>query len=70
MFATEGIFFAMASSSSASSYADYSSLFLSNSIIDPQTQSGYGSLVLTEATSSNMRVYQSTFFTIRLTCST
>ena len=38
-------------------------------MIDPQTAAGYGSIILKGATSSNMQVYQSTFFTIDVTCS-
>lgn len=69
MFATEAIFFAMAESASATSYSDYSSLYVSNTIIDPQTALGYGSLILRSITSSNMQVYQTTFLTITLTSS-
>ncbi len=69
LFITESIFLAMLTSSSATSYSDYSQLFISTLIINPQTSSGYGTIVLQSATSSNMQVYQSTFFTITLTCS-
>lgn len=68
MFATESIFFAMTSSASATAYTDYSSLFVSNAIINPQTEVGYGSLIVKEVVSSNMQVYQTTFFTIKVIC--
>lgn len=68
LFITENIFFAMSTSASATAFADYSQLFVSNAIIDPRTQAGYGSIVLQSVTSSNMQVYQSTFFTITLKC--
>lgn len=38
-------------------------------MIDPQSEAGYGWVVLQNITSSNMQVYQTTFFTIDLTCS-
>jgi hypothetical protein len=69
LFITENIFFAMSTSTSATAYSDYSQLFISNPIINPMTAGGYGSVVLQSVTSSNMQVYQSTFFTITLTCS-
>lgn len=68
LFITENIFFAMSTSSAATAYADYSQLFVSSAIINPMTAVGYGSVVLQSVTSSNMQVYQSTFFTIFLTC--
>ena len=68
LFITENIFFGMATTSTATSYSDYSQLFVSNTIIDPQTQAGYGQIILTGASSSNLQVYQTAFFTITLTC--
>jgi hypothetical protein len=59
----------MSSSALATAYSDYSQLFVSNPIVNPQTQAGYGSIILQSATSSNLQVYQSTFFTITLTSS-
>lgn len=69
MFITQSIFFGMATSADAASYADYSQLFVSSAIINPQSNSSYGSIVLKDVTSSNMQVYQSTFLTITMTCS-
>ena len=69
MFATESIFFGMYESVSSTSYTDYSNLFLANTVIDPQTEAGYGSIILKSITSSNMEVYQSTFCTIDVICS-
>lgn len=69
MFATESIFFAVAESSLSTSLADYSSLFVSNPVINPMTQPSYGNLVITAATSSNLQVYQTTFFTLTVVCS-
>ena len=59
----------MATSADAASYADYSQLFVSSAIINPQSNSSYGSIILKDVTSSNMQVYQSTFLTITMTCS-
>jgi hypothetical protein len=56
----------MSASANATSYSEYSELFVSNTIINPQNAVGYGSIKLTSVTSSNMQVYQSTFFTIIL----
>lgn len=67
MFVTENIFFAMATSATATSYSDYSELFVSNTIISPLTAVGYGAITLQGVSSSNMFVYQTTFFTINLT---
>jgi hypothetical protein len=69
MFSTEELFFAVAESSSSTSFADYSSLFISNPVLNPMTQSSYGSIIITNSTSSNMQVYQTTFFTITAICS-
>ena len=69
LFITENIFLAMSSSSSATAYSDYSELFISSTIVNPMTAGNYGSIVLQEVTSSNNQVYQTTFFTITLTCS-
>jgi hypothetical protein len=69
MFITQSIFFGMATSVNATSYADYSQLFVSSAIINPQLTAGYGSIILKEVTSSNMQVYQSTFLTITMSCS-
>jgi hypothetical protein len=68
LFITENIFLAMSTSAAATSYSDYSQLFVSSAIINPMTAVGYGSIVLTSVTSSNNQVYQSTFFTISLAC--
>jgi hypothetical protein len=65
---TESIFFAMATSSAATAYSDYSELFVSNTVISPQSV-GYGTIVLQSISSTNLQVYQTTFFTISLTCS-
>jgi hypothetical protein len=46
LFITEDIFFAMLASSAATAYSDYSQLFVSNQIINPQTTAGYGLIVL------------------------
>jgi hypothetical protein len=46
MFATESIFLGMYESSSSTVYADYSNLYLSNTVIDPQNHVGYGWVVL------------------------
>jgi len=59
----------MATSIDATSYADYSQLFVSSAIINPQLAAGYGSIILKDVTSSNMQVYQSTFLTITMVCS-
>ena len=59
----------MYESASATLYSDYSDLYISNAVIDPQTEAGYGSIILKGVSSSNMEVYQSTFFTINATCS-
>ena len=64
MFATESIFFGMYESVNSTSYTDYSNLFLANTVIDPQTEAGYGSIILKSITSSNLEIYQSTFCTI------
>lgn len=68
LFITENIFFAMSTSASATAYSDYSQLFVSNAVINPQTIGTYGSVILQSVTSSNLQVYQTTFFTITLTC--
>lgn len=59
----------MSTSSTATAYSDYSQLFVSSVIVNPKTAANYGSIVLKSATSSNNQVYQTTFFTITLTCS-
>ena len=59
----------MYESTTSTSYADYSNLYLSNTVINPQIQAGYGWIILQAVTSSNMQVYQTTFFTIDVTCS-
>lgn len=69
MFVTQSIFFAMATSTAATSYSDYSLLFLSSTIVNPRTAVGYGSIIPKSVGSSNMQVYQSTFLTITLSCS-
>ena len=58
----------MATSAAATSYADYSLLFITSAILNPQTSVGYGSIILKSVASSNMQVYQSTFLTITLSC--
>ncbi len=69
LFITENIFLAMSTSATATAYSDYSQLFVSSPIINPMTAVNYGSVVLRSVTSSNTQVYQTTFFTITLTCS-
>lgn len=68
LFITESIFFGVSSSITAPSYSDYSQLFVSNAIINPQTIGGYGSIILQSVTSSNLQVFQTSFFTITLIC--
>jgi hypothetical protein len=68
LFITESIFFGVATSSIATSYADYSQLFVSNAIVNPQIEVGYGSIILQSVSSSNLQVFQTSFFTITLIC--
>ena len=67
-FITESIFFAMLTSKFATSYSDYSRLFITNTIINPQTKVGFGTVVINSVSSSNLQVYGNTFFAITLIC--
>ena len=67
-YVTESIFLGISENSSSESYVEYSELFLVETIINPETEAGFGAVVVTGIESSNMEVLQSAFFTITATC--
>ena len=56
----------MSTNSTATSYVEYSEVFVTDTIINPENAVGYGAITVKGISSSNMEVLQSTFFTITL----
>lgn len=65
-YVTESIFIGISTNSTSESYVEYSEVFVTDTIINPESAGGYGAITVTGVVSSNMEVLQSTFFTITM----
>ena len=67
-YVTESIFIGISENSSSPSYIEYSELSITDTVINPESEPGYGAITVTGISSSNMEVLQSTFFIITMEC--
>ena len=67
-YVTESIFFGIGANESSESYVEYSELFMTETIKNPQVPSGYGTITAKQVSFSNSETFQTTYFTVKLTC--